>query len=116
MILITLKDTIKIENFCRYDVFQVAESGIRSSLVKPAGKREVVVSMKGIHLNTSDNVVLDYIAKFGRIVTTKVIYGVFSDGPLSGIKKGDRSYKMEIKPGENIGTYHVIDGQRISLR
>ena len=23
---------------------------------------------------------------------------------------------MEIKPGENIGTYHVIDGQRISLR
>ena len=114
--LITLKDTIKIENFCRYDVFQVTESGIRSSLVKPAGKREVVVSMKGIHPNTRDNVVLDYLAKFGRIVTTKVVHGMFNDGPLKGLKNGDRSYKMEIKPGENIGSYHVIDGQKISLR
>ena len=96
VILITLKDDIKIENFCRYDVFQVTKSGIRSSLVKPAGKREVVVSMKGIHPNSRDNVVLDYLAKFGRIVTTKVVHGMLNDGPLKGLKNGDRSYKMEI--------------------
>ena len=74
VILITLLDNVPIENFCRYDVFQVTESGIRSILVKSAGKREVVVSMKGIHPNTRDNVVLDYLVKFGKIVTTRVVH------------------------------------------
>ena len=64
VILITLKDGVNIDNFCRYDVLQVTESGIRSSLVKPAGKREVVVTVKGIHPNTRDSVVLDYLGKF----------------------------------------------------
>ena len=116
IILITLKDNVNIENFCRYDVFQVTESGIRSSLVKPAFKREVVVTMKGIHPNTRDNMALDYLSKFGKIVTTKVVHGVFTDGPLKGIKNGDRSFKLEVKPGENIGSYHVLDGQKVSLR
>ena len=116
VIFITLKENVKIENFCRYDVLVVTDSGIQTSLVKPAGRREVVISMKGIHPNTRDNVVLDYLAKFGKIVTTKVVHGVFRDGPLKGIKNGDRSFKMEVKPGENIGSYHFIDGQKISLR
>ena len=61
VILITLIDGVNIDNFCRYDVLQVTESGIRSTLVKPAGKREVVVTVKGIHPNTRDSVVLDYL-------------------------------------------------------
>ena len=36
VILITLKDNIKPESFCRYDVLQVSDT------VKPGGKREVV--------------------------------------------------------------------------
>jgi hypothetical protein len=116
VILITLKDNVKIESFCRYDVLQVTESGIRSSLVKPAGKREVVVTVKGIHPNTRDTVVLDYLSKFGKIVTTKVVHGVFQAGPLQNMKNGDRLYKLEVKPGENVGSYHVIDGQKVSLR
>ena len=93
-ILITLKDSVNMENFCRHDVFQVTESGIRSTLVKPAGKREVVITMKGIHPNTRDNVVLEYLSKFGKVVTTKVVHGVFKDGPLNGMKNGDRFYKL----------------------
>ena len=116
VILITLKDNVQAEMFCRHDIFEVTESGIRSTLVKPAGKREVVVSLKGIHPNTMDNVVIDYLSKFGRVVTTKVIHGVYLDGPLKGIKNGDRSYKMEVRPGENIGSYHVLEGQKVSLR
>ena len=34
VILITLKDGVIIDNFCRYDVLQVTENGIRSTLVK----------------------------------------------------------------------------------
>ena len=50
VLLITLKKEVPIEMFCRHDVFQVTQSGsIRAVHVKPAGKRDVVVTMKGIH-------------------------------------------------------------------
>ena len=116
VILITLKDDVQVENYCRYDVFEITESGIRSTMVKPAGKKEVVVTVKGIHPNTRDSVVLDYLSKFGKVVSTKVVHGVYSSGPLKGMKNGDRAYKIEVKPGENIGTYHVIESQKVSLK
>ena len=34
VILITLKDNVKIEDYCRYDVIVVTESGIRSSMAR----------------------------------------------------------------------------------
>ena len=116
VIFITLKDGVRGENFCRYDVFELTADGIRSIMVKPAGKREVVVTLKGVHPNTRDNTVLDYLSKFGKIVSTKAVHGTYISGPLQGIKNGDRSYKLEVKPGENIGSFHVIEGQRVSLR
>ena len=103
VIFITLKDSVQIDSFCRYDVLAITHSGIRSIMIKPAGKKEVVITMKGIH----PNVVLDYLSRFGKIVSTKVVHGVFP---------GDRAYKMEVKSGVNIGSYHFIDGQKISLR
>ena len=48
-------------------------------------------------------------------MTKKVIYGVFVDGPLKGIKNGDRNYKLELKPGSSIASYHLIDGQKVTL-
>ena len=116
VILITLRKDVQIERFCRYDVMEVTTSGIRAILAKPAGKRESIVTMKGIHPNTTDDCVTDYLSKFGRLVSTKVIHGMFNEGPLKGFKNGDRSFKVEFKPNENMGTYHVIDGQRITAR
>ena len=116
LLLITLKKEVPIERFCRYDVLEVTESGIRAVLVKPAGKREVVVTIKGLHPNTRDDGVVDYLSKYGKLVNSKVIYGMFGEGPLKGIRNGDRSYKIEIKPNNNIGTYHVIDGQKVTAR
>ena len=116
VIYITLKKEIDIGNYCRYNVLDVTSSGIRTVLVKPAGKREAVVTLKGIHPNTSDRTVIDYLSKFGSVVTNKVVYGVFTEGPLQVFKNGDRKYKMEIKPSTSIGSYHVLDGQRVSLR
>ena len=116
IILITLKDGLPLDPYCRYDVFEVTESGIRAVHVKPAGKREVVITVKGLHPNTRDQTVLDYFAKFGRIVTTKVVHSVYTEGPLKGFKNGDRSYKVELKPEINIGSYHMLDEQKVTVR
>ena len=115
VILITLKKEVPIEKFCRYDVVEVTAT-IRAVLTKPAGKREIIINMKGIHPNTRDDIVTNYLSKFGRLTTNKVIHGVFREGPLKGFRNGDRSFKVEFKPGENMGTYHVIDGQKVTAR
>ena len=80
IILITLKKEVSIDHFCRYDVFEVTNTGIRAVNIKPAGKREVIVNIKNIHPNTMDDGVVDYLNKFGKVVTKKVVHGVYSDG------------------------------------
>ena len=116
VIYITLRKEVNIDRFCRYDVLEVTQSGIRTSLVKPACKKEVIVTVKGIHPNTKETVVLNYLSKFGKVFTSKVVYGLFPDGPLKGFKNGDRSYKMEIKSGAGLGSYHIIDNQKVTIR
>ena len=86
VLLISLKKDIPIEDFCRHNVFEVTESGIRAVNVKQAGKQEVVVTWKGIHTNTRDDGVTDYLAKNLRLVTSKVIHGVFGERPLKGLR------------------------------
>ena len=116
LILITFRQGVDLEQFSRYDVIEVTRSGVRAVHIKPAGKRDVVVTLKGLHPNTRDDGVMNYLGKYGKIVTNKVVYGTYGDGPLKGVRNGDRSYKMEIKPDTNIGTYHAIDGQRVTVR
>ena len=48
VILITLKQGVPIEKFCRHDVIEVTATGIRAVNIKPAGKRDVVVTIKGL--------------------------------------------------------------------
>ena len=86
VILFTLKKEAQIGNFCTHDVLEITASGIRATNFKPAGKREVVVNLKNIHPNTMDEGVMEYLNKFGKIVTKKVIYGVYGEGPLCGLR------------------------------
>ena len=116
VIFITLKRELEIERFCRYDVLEVSRSGTRAVVVKPAVKREVVVTVRGLHPNTKDTVVVEYLGKFGQVSNSKVVYGVYSDGPLKGFKNGDRSYQMVIKASNYLGSYHYIDNQKVSMR
>ena len=116
IILIILKDTVKAENFCRYDVLQVTDSGIRSVIVRQAGKREVVMTLRGVHPNTKDNHIINYIKKFGTVPQARVVYGTYREGPLKGMLNGDRHYKVVVNPGVNIGSYHLIDGVKVTLR
>ena len=116
LILITFKQGLDIDRFSRYDVLEVTKTGIRAVQVRPAGKKDSVITIKGLHPNTRDDGVIDYLGKFGKVITNKVVYGTYGGGPLQGIRNGDRSYKVEISPGSNIGTYHAIDGQRVTIR
>ena len=116
VIYVTLRKDVEITKFCRYDSIDITSTGIRSTLIKPAGKRDVVINMRGIHPNTSDYVVLDYLKYFGKLVSNRVVYGVYTNGPLSGMKNGDRSVKMELSPNINVGSYHVLDGFKVSMK
>ena len=77
LILITLKPNVNADNFCRHEVFEATSTG----------KREVAVTIKGLHPNTRDDGVIDYLGSFAKVVTTKVIHGVFT---VQGLKNGDR--------------------------
>ena len=80
VIFLTLKKGLDIRRFCRYDVMDVTSSGIRTVLVKPAGQSEVVVTLRGIHPNTGDDTVVEYLEKFGHVVmwSLRRSYMVFS--------------------------------------
>ena len=75
IILIILKDTVKAENFCRYDVPQVTESGIRSVMV-----------------NTNDSHIINYLKKFWAVPQVRVMNGMYKEGPLKGMFNGDRHF------------------------
>ena len=94
IVLVTLKPEITAGSFCTHEIFEVTSSGIRAVHMRPAGKREIVATLRGLHPNTRDDEVLRYLSKYAKVVTGKVVYGVYSDGPLSGLKTGDRSYKL----------------------
>ena len=69
--------------------------------VNPAGKRDAIVTVKGLQ----DQGVMNYLGNFGKLVTSKVIYSTFGEGPLNSIRNDNRCYKIELKPNVNIGTY-----------
>ena len=116
VIYVTLKNNTPMDNFICHDVIEVNNTGLKVIHIKSAGKREVVLTLKGLHPNTKDKGILDYLSKFGKISTTKVIHNTYNDGPLRGLKNGDRSVKMELKPGTSIPSYHVLYGHKVTIR
>ena len=75
-----------------------------------------MLTVKGLHPNTRDQGVIDYLNKFGRVVTTKVVYAMYREGPLKGLRNGDRAFKVELKPDSNLGSYHILDGNKVTVR
>ena len=41
---------------------------------------------------------------------------MFGEGPLKGLGNGDRMYKLELSNNRYLGTYHIIDGQRVTVK
>ena len=97
----------------------ILKPGIRTTTIRPVGNRDIGVTVYGLHPDTRDEAVVQYLNVHG-VVNQKepVIYGVFQGAPgstlLAGKRNGNRTYMMEVK--KNIGSYHIIDGERVSIR
>ena len=119
VVYVTLNPGINIQRFInRNECFNIKE-GIRTGIIRPAGKKEQSVTISGLHPNTKDQAVVKYLSAHGKVsVTDKVVHhvypGVSGSSLCAGKLNGIRTYMVEItKP---MGTYHIIDGEKVSVK
>ena len=110
-----LANGINLDKFCRNESIRV-NSSVKTGFIRPAGKKEVTVSISGLEFNTPDTFVMSYLAKFGTVVTTSVIYDRYKEGPFKGKYNGERKYQVDFtKSSISMGTYHIMDGERVRV-
>ena len=116
MISVWLKENVNPERFCKEESIQVSK-GVVTGAIRPAGRTDVTVSVTGLDFNTPDNLVRDYITKFGGvIINTSVIYSRFTEGPFKGKFTGERKYQVDFSDSRKpMGTYHFLDGARVRI-
>ena len=95
----------------RYEV----KAGVRVSHIRSAGQREVILNVKGLHPQTPDSIVFEYLKCMGKVLKTKVVLDTFKEGPLKGLQNGDRKYVVEFFPNISVGTLHIVDGQKVTF-
>ena len=87
-----------------------------TGIIRPAGKKDVTVSVVGLDFNTPDTFVIDYLNKFGVVLSNAVIYARFDTGPFQGKYNGERKYQVDFsKASKQMGTYHIIDGSKVRV-
>ena len=74
---------ISLDRFCK-DVSIKVGDGVMTGMIRPAGKKDVTVTVVGLDFNTPDNFVVDYMNKFGIVMSNTVIYTKFDKGPFHG--------------------------------
>ena len=119
VVFVTMHPTVNISKLLYINKSYVVKEGIRTTTIRPAGKKDVLVTVAGLHPNTKDQAVIRYLAAHGKVSQTdKVVHHVFPGAPGSslcaGKFNGNRSYVMEMK--EQMGSYHIIDGEKVSVR
>ena len=106
---------VSLEKFCK-DVNLNVTKGIMTGVIRPAGKTDVTVKIEGLDLNTPDNLVTDYLGKFGSVKTDAVIYGKHDAGPFKGKYNGERRYQVDFtSAARQMGTFHLVDGNKIKI-
>ena len=106
---------VNLERFCK-DINIKLSDGVMTSMIRPAGKKDVTVTVSGLDFNTPDSFVTDYLNKFGEVMTNNVIYSKFDKGPFAGKFNGDRKYQVDFsKASRCMGTYHLIDGNKVRV-
>ena len=88
------------------------KEGVRTTTIRPEGRKEKVIKITGLHPNTKDQAVVKYLAAHGVVSTVeKITHHIFPGDPgsslLAGKLNGNRSYVMELKVP--MGSYHIID-------
>ena len=119
VVLITLHASVDIHRFLYRNESYVVKQGVRTTTIRPEGKKEKLVKITGLHPNTKDQAVVKYLAAHGIVSpNAKVIHHVFpgetGSSLLAGKLNGNRSYMVELKLP--MGSYHIIDGEKVSVR
>ena len=109
-----LVDGADLSKYCTDECFRIGP-GMKTSLIKPMDRREVQVTIKGININTPDTLVFSYLSHFGRLHSYKVVYIREREGPMAGLMNGDRRYMVDFTTGRNMGTYHLLDGESVTV-
>ena len=119
VVYITLHPSVNITRFLYKQESYILKEGVQTTVIRPAGKKELSVFIYGLHPNTKDQAVIRYLSAHGKVSQKyKVVHHVYPGGPgtslLAGKLNGDRSYMMEVsKP---LGSYHIIDGEKVSVK
>ena len=119
VVYITLHPSVNINRFLHKNEAYVLKDGVQTSIIRPAGKKEVSVLVSGLHPNTKDQAVIRYLASHGKVSPSDpAIHHVYPGRPgtslLAGKLNGNRSYMVEIS--KHMGSYHIIDGEKVSIR
>ena len=110
-----LTQGIDLDKFCKSESIKVTNN-VKTGFIRPAGKKEVTVTISGLDFNTPDTFVMEYLSKFGKVITTSVIYGKYNEGIFAGKYNGDRKYQVDFtKSNNSMGTFHIIDGSRVRV-
>ena len=110
------KPGLDLEQFCLYESLEV-EKGVKTNFIRPAGRKDVEVSVAGLGFNTPDSLIQDYITKFGgKLITNDVIYGKFGSGPFHNKLNGVRKYQVDFTEAKlEMGTFHILDGRKVKI-
>ena len=120
VVYITLGPGVDINKFINKNTNEsyFVKPGVRTTTIKHANKKEVPVQVFGLHPDTKDEAVIKYLNAHGQVDTKHpVVYGVYEGGQgsiLAGKRNGNRTYSVLVK--RNIGSSHVIDGVKVSIR
>ena len=119
-VLITLHPSTDITRFLYRNESYIVKEGVRTTTIRPEGRKDKVIKITGLHPNTKDQAVVKYLSAHGVVSTKdKVIHHVFPGQPgsslLAGKLNGNRSYVME-ELKVPLGSYHIIDGEKVSVR
>ena len=63
VVYITLHPSVNISRFLHKNEAYVLKEGIQTSVIRPAGKKEVSVMVSGLHPNTRDQAVIRYLGR-----------------------------------------------------
>ena len=90
---------------------------MRTGSIRPAGKKDVIVTFAGVDFNTPDTLIQEYITKFGgKMVSQTVTYGRYKHGPFIGKVNNERKYQVDFSDSKmRMGTYHFLDGAKIRV-
>ena len=119
VVLITLHPSVDITKFLFRNESYMVKEGVRTTSIRPEGKKEKMIKITGLHPNTKDQAVVKYLTAHATVSPNpKVIHHVFPGDPgtslLAGKLNGNRSYLVELKMP--MGSFHIIDGEKVSVR